>query len=196
MSKTNVGIPARNTSRVIMILITTLCALSAAAQTGASKPDQGGSSMFSLHTASFTPGGSIPERYTCSGADVSPAIDWGETPQGTKSFALIVDDPDAPSGTFTHWVIYDIPAESKGFSQDVPKSERLDDGSLQGRNSFGRIGYSGPCPPPGKPHRYFFKLYALSTKPTLDPGATRQQLETAMKGRILAQTELMGTFKR
>jgi len=152
--------------------------------------------MFAIHTAAFTHGSEIPARYTCSGADISPALIWDGAPQGTQSFALITDDPDAPSGTFTHWVMYDVPAQSKGLAQDVPKHERLDDGTLQGRNSFDHIGYSGPCPPPGKPHRYYFKLYALDAKISLPPGAARQQVEAAIKGHVLAQAELMGTFKR
>jgi len=194
MSKTYLGTPPILGALAPMILVTLLCAALAAAQT--QNPASGGSSMLSLHTAAFETGSQIPDRYTCSGADVSPALTWDGAPQGTQSFALITDDPDAPNGTFTHWVMFDIPPESKGLAQNVPKTQRLDDGALQGRNDFHRDGYGGPCPPPGKTHRYYFKLYALDSKLSLDPGATRQQLEAAMKGHVLAQAELMGTFKR
>jgi Raf kinase inhibitor-like YbhB/YbcL family protein len=161
-----------------------------------SAPIAGGSAMdFSLHTNAFTPGADIPKQYTCEGSDVSPALTWS-APQGVQSFALITDDPDAPVGTFTHWLIYDIPAESRGLPEGVPKSEQLPDGTRQGQNGFHKIGYNGPCPPPGKTHRYFFKLYALDTKLGLKPGASRQELESALKDHVLATAELMGTYKR
>ncbi len=144
----------------------------------------------------FKDGETIPTEYTCDGANVSPAISWGKAPAGTKSIALISDDPDAPVGTFVHWVIFNIPADKQGLPKNVEKKERLADGSLQGMTDFRRAGYGGPCPPRGKPHRYFFKVYALSKKLDLPPGATKGQLEKAMEGSIVAQGEAMGKYGR
>ncbi len=149
-----------------------------------------------LHTTAFAAGAEIPKRFTCEGSDISPALTWSSAPEGVQSLALIADDPDAPVGTFTHWIIYDIPNQSQGLPEAVPKSGQLADGTRQGQNDFRRIGYNGPCPPPGKSHRYFFKLYALDTKLALEPGAGREQLESAINGHVLAQAEVMGTFKR
>lgn len=151
---------------------------------------------FELKSALLNQGQSIPKKYTCDGSDVSVPLTWTDPPAGTKSFALIADDPDAPMGTFVHWVMYDLPAEARQLPEGVPKQETLQDGSKQGRNDFGRIGYGGPCPPPGKPHRYFFKLYALGTKIGLPPGSTKQQVLNAIKGHTLGETQLMGTYKR
>ena len=151
---------------------------------------------FALHTKAFAEGGEIPAQFTCSGADVSPALTWDGTPQNTQAFVLIVHDPDAPSGDFTHWIIYDIPAKTTSLSEGVAKTAELPDGARHGRNGFGRVGYGGPCPPPGKPHRYFFKMYALDAKLGLDAGASRGQVEQAMKGHVLAEAEVMGTYRR
>ncbi len=150
---------------------------------------------FQLSSSAFSKGSDIPVKYTCDGSDVSPALSWSEPPQGTKSFALIADDPDAPSGTFTHWVLYDVVASTTQLPEGVPKEEQAKLGR-QGRNGFGRAGYGGPCPPPGRPHRYFFKLYALDTELNLRPGASRGDVERAMKGHIVAQTEYMGRYQR
>lgn len=151
---------------------------------------------FALTTAAFPEGGTIPKKYTCDGADLSPALKWANPPEGTKSFALIVDDPDAPVGTWTHWIAWNIPASSTGIPEGVPKSESLPDGTRQGKNDFKRFGYGGPCPPPGKPHRYFFKLHALGTKLNLDAAMTRSDLELAMKNHVLAEARLMGKYGR
>jgi hypothetical protein len=158
---------------------------------------QGGRSMsFALNTTAFANGGEIPRKYTCDSTDLSPALNWNDVPAGTHSLALIADDPDAPVGTWTHWIIWNIPADAAALPEGVPKVEVLDDGARQGKNDFKRIGYGGPCPPPGKPHRYFFKLFALDAKLDLTAGATRSELETAMKRHVLSQTELMGKYKR
>ncbi len=151
---------------------------------------------FALHTSAFPAEGEIPAKYTCSGADVSPALEWTEAPAGTKSFALVVDDPDAPSGTFTHWVLYNLGPQETAVSENLPKTEQLPSGARQGRNDFRRTGYSGPCPPPGKPHRYFFKLYALDDVLQLTGAPTRQDLERAIKGHVLGEASVMGKFKR
>jgi len=152
--------------------------------------------QFTLTTSAFANGSTIPKQFTCSGADVSPALTWSGAPDGTQSFALIVDDPDAPVGTWTHWVAWNLPASEHSLPENVAKAEQLHDGTLQGRNDFRKIGYGGPCPPPGKAHRYFFKLYALDAKLALKAGATKVALEQAMNGHILAQAELMGKFAR
>ncbi len=151
---------------------------------------------FVLETKAFPKGGEIPARYTCSGNDLSPALSWSGAPQDTRSFALIVDDPDAPSGTFTHWIVYDLPAATHQLPESVSKTEDLSGGGRQGRNDFRRVGYGGPCPPPGKAHRYFFKLYALNAALNLPAGASRQDVEGAMRGHVIAQAELMGKFAR
>ena len=144
----------------------------------------------------FQEGGWIPSRYTCDGKDLSPNLSWSGVPEGAKSFALICEDPDAPAGTWTHWVIFNIPLRVTGLPIGVPPTRELADGTRQGINDFHRIGYGGPCPPKGPAHRYFFILYALDTKLTLKPGITRQELLRAMRGHVLAKTRLMGRYKR
>lgn len=164
---------------------------------GASSGEQGGKAMaFELKSVAFTTGSNIPKKFTCDGPDVSPALSWSEPLAGTESLALIMDDPDAPVGTWVHWVLYDLPASTRELAEGVPKEEQLKSGARQGRNDFRRIGYGGPCPPAGKPHRYFFKLYALDAKVNLKAGATKQELERALEDHILAQAELMGRYGR
>jgi Raf kinase inhibitor-like YbhB/YbcL family protein len=150
---------------------------------------------FHLTTSAFENGAMIPKEFTCDGPDISPPLTWTEPPRGTKSFALIVDDPDAPSGTWVHWVLYEVPADTHELSEGVRRDRQLSNGALQGRNDFGKIGYNGPCPPKGGPHRYFFKLYALDARTNLKAGASKGDLERAMKGHILAQTEIIGRFR-
>jgi Raf kinase inhibitor-like YbhB/YbcL family protein len=157
---------------------------------------RGGSMSFQIASTSFSSGSTIPKKFTCDGPDVSPELSWKEAPAATQSFALIMDDPDAPVGTWVHWVLYNVPGNTTQLAEGVEKREQLANGATQGRNDFRRIGYGGPCPPPGTPHRYFFKLYALDTKLSLKPGATKQELEGAIKGHILGQTELMGRYGR
>ena len=149
-----------------------------------------------LTSTAFEPGSTIPKKFTCDGPDVSPALAWSGAPAGTQSFALIMDDPDAPVGTWVHWVLYDLPTGTHELAEGVPKQEELPNGARQGRNDFRRIGYGGPCPPPGPAHRYFFKLYALDAPLALTPGATKAEVEAAMRGHILAHAELMGRYKR
>lgn len=150
----------------------------------------------SLTTPAFEAGGTIPKKYTCDGADLSPPLQWSGAPSGTKSFALIMDDPDAPAGTWVHWVLYNLPATVFSLAEGVPSQEKLAQGAEQGLNDFRRIGYGGPCPPPGAPHRYFFKLYALDAALTLPSRATKMDLEKNMRGHILSQTELIGRYGR
>ena len=151
---------------------------------------------FALRSPDFGDGADIPRAFTCSGEDRSPALEWSEVPEGTKSFALIADDPDAPAGTWVHWVIFNIPASARGLRVAVEKKEQLADRTRQGKNDFSRIGYNGPCPPPGKPHRYFFRLYALSCELMLAPGASKAEVEKAMQSCTLGQAQWMGKFQR
>lgn len=144
----------------------------------------------------FASGERIPMRYTGDGEDISPELVWDSVPEGTNSFALICSDPDAPLGTFIHWVVYDIPQDARRLPEGVPGIEELEDSTRQGVNSFQRIGYNGPKPPPGKPHRYFFRLYALDKVLDLKPGASAGTLHGAMVGHILGEAELMGTYGR
>lgn len=149
-----------------------------------------------LKSSDFSAGSTIPKQFTCEGADLSPALEWNDPPPNTQSFALIADDPDAPVGTWVHWVLYDLPPNLRALPQNFPKTEQSPDGWRHGRNDFKKIGYNGPCPPPGKPHRYFFKLYALDTKLNLKSGASKKDVERAMQGHILAQGEYMGRYSR
>ena len=145
---------------------------------------------FSLGSPDFTNGADIPKQFTCSGEDRSPALEWNGAPAGTKSFALIVDDPDAPVGMWVHWVVWNIDPATREIAEDsVPRA------ATQGKNDWKRNGYGGPCPPSGV-HRYFFKLYALDTRLNLGAGTTKNDLEKAMEGHILAKSELIGLYKR
>jgi len=148
-----------------------------------------------IKSQAFAQGGLIPAKHTCDGADVSPSLAWSGAPAGTKSFALISDDPDAPVGTWVHWVMWNIPAEARALEENVPKKDTLPNGARQGTTDFKRIGYGGPCPPSGT-HRYYFKLYALDAALDLHSSTTRKVLEETMQGHILAQAELMGTYSR
>lgn len=148
-----------------------------------------------LTSSSFEADAAIPAKYSCDGEDVSPALAWTDPPAATKGFALVMDDPDAPNKTVVHWLLYDLPASTRKLPEAVPKQATLPDGSLQGQNSHGRTGYSGPCPPHGVVHHYFFKLYALDQRTGLKPGATKAQLEAAIKGRILAKAQRIGRFE-
>ena len=150
-----------------------------------------------LTSNAFVNGQSIPAKYACTGRNISPALAWNDPPAGTQSFALIVDDPDAPMGTWVHWVLYNIPAKARSLPEDLPVTGKNvnPDAIFVGKNSSGKIGYDGPCPPSGT-HRYYFRLYALDTLISLLPGATKEQVLKEMEGHILAQAELMGTFSK
>ena len=150
----------------------------------------------SISSEAFRNGDAIPAEYTCDGKDISPALSWSGTPAGTKSIALIMDDPDATRGTFVHWVLFNIPAETNKLPAGIPGNRSLSDGSRHGTTDYGRTEYGGPCPPPGKPHRYYFKIYALDAKLDLPAGATKANLERAMEGHILSKGELMGKYGR
>lgn len=151
---------------------------------------------FAISSSSFPNGGEIPKKFTCDGADVSPELSWSRPPADTQSFALIADDPDAPVGTWTHWVLFDLPSTTSSLPEGVSKIDELPGGGRQGRNDFHKIGYGGACPPPGNPHRYFFKLYALDRMLNLKPGLSKQELERAMEGHIRGKAEWMGRYRR
>jgi hypothetical protein len=137
----------------------------------------------------------IPRRYTCDGEDVSPPLAWSGVPAAAQSLALVCDDPDAPVGTWIHWLLYNIPADASSLPEAVAPDSTLASGAVNGKNSWGRLGYGGPCPPGGT-HRYFFTLYALDSRLSLESGATEAQLQQAMEGHILAEGQLMGRYQR
>lgn len=147
-----------------------------------------------LKSPAFNDNETIPVKYTCKGDDISPALAWDGVPEGTKSFVLIMDDPDAPMGTWIHWVMYNIPGSESGLEEKIPGRLKLDNGTLQGINSFRWAGYGGPCPPSGPAHRYIFKLYALDTKLELKPGASKGDVLRAMQGHVLGEASLTGMF--
>jgi len=149
-----------------------------------------------LMSSDFGHGGPIPVRFTCEGDNVSPEFSWKESPAETKAFALIIHDPDAPrAGGFTHWVLYNIPADKGHLDPEVPKREQVPGTGVQGKNDGGEIGYMGPCPPSGT-HRYYARLFALDKELSLRAGATHEELTEAMEGHVLARTELMGTYQK
>jgi Raf kinase inhibitor-like YbhB/YbcL family protein len=145
-----------------------------------------------LTSTAFQQGQSIPKQYTGDGRNTPPPLSWTEPPTATQSFALICEDPDAPRGTFTHWIAFNLPVEQRELSE----GGTLSGGALLGANDFGKVGYGGPAPPPGKPHRYFFKLYALDNAVDLPAGSKKEDLQAAMKGHILAEAQLVGTYGR
>lgn len=149
-----------------------------------------------LRTSAFHPGGEFPAKFTCDGSDVSPPLSWTTPPDGTQSFALVMEDPDAPGGTWVHWILYDLPSGERALPEQVSPERTLPSGTRQGRNDFRKIGYGGPCPPPGAAHRYYFRLYALDTTLELRANATRAEVDRAMRGHILARAELMGRYRR
>jgi Raf kinase inhibitor-like YbhB/YbcL family protein len=179
------------------LLILTFSVLAVGCHRGPDESPLGDVPMtITLTSSAFQEGEAIPKVHTGDGADTTPALQWTEPPAGTKTLALICDDPDAPRGTWVHWVLFNLPAGPRELPAGVPTRETLDNGARQGKNDFGKIGYGGPAPPRGKPHRYFFKLYALDATLNLSAGASKAQLLDAMKGHALAEGQLMGTYKR
>jgi len=148
-----------------------------------------------ITSSAFTEGAMIPKKYTCDAEDISPDLKWSGVPQEAKSLTLICDDPDAPVGTWVHWVLFNIPADTTALPAGIPAEAVLKNGARHGQNDFRKLGYGGPCPPGGT-HRYYFKIYALDTLLTLESGSTKAQLLGAMKGHILAEGQLMGRYKR
>jgi len=148
-----------------------------------------------IMSAAFKDGGEIPERYTCDGENVSPPLEWVSVPEETLSFAIVCDDPDAPMGTWVHWVVFNVPGDVMQLPENVPPERELSIGAIQGMNDFKKIGYDGPCPPSGT-HRYFFKIYALDTKLDLPSGATKTHLMLSLEEHVLEEAHLMGTYRR
>ena len=187
-----------------VLAIAAWLALFAACGDGAKSPGEtppadgetpaGDGGAFRLSSEAFNPGEEIPAAHTCDRQGTSPPLAWTEPPAGTQSFALIMDDPDAPGGTFTHWVLFDLPADTRSLGVGVGTPERPPVGGVQGGNDAGGVGYTGPCPPPGDPHGYSFRLYALDGSVNLDPGAKKQEVLDAIEGHILAEAELVGTY--
>ncbi|MDE3179611.1 MAG: YbhB/YbcL family Raf kinase inhibitor-like protein [Acidobacteriota bacterium] len=161
-------------------------------------PAPGRAAPAKLHLSSiaFVEGGFVPARYTCSGANISPALAWSGVPPGARSFVLIVTDPDAPGRTWVHWVAFNLPANMRSLPERIPKGDEIRGGGAQGVNDFRFRGYGGPCPPPGKAHRYFFRLYALNIRLSLLPGSTKAEVEQSMRSHILAEGELMARYGR
>ena len=151
---------------------------------------------FTLTSTAFAEGQTIPRRFTGDGADNSPPLRWTEPPPGTRSFTLICEDPDAPRGMWVHWVLFNLPADQRELPEGVPATEALPSGAVHGRNDFGNFGYGGPAPPRGKPHRYFFKLFALDGMLSLAAGANRSDVLAAMNGHVLATGQLIGIYQR
>lgn len=160
-----------------------------------SETEKGGKMQIKITSSAFEDGALIPPKYTCDAEDVSPPLQWDQPGENTKSIALICDDPDAPAGTWVHWVLYNLPPDTTQLPENIPPDKTLTNQANQGTNDFRRIGYGGPCPPGGT-HRYFFKIYALDTIVDLSPGATKSQLLDAAGGHIIATGELMGKYKR
>jgi Raf kinase inhibitor-like YbhB/YbcL family protein len=177
-------------------LIGSLAALSPGDAASRSAPQKEPAMSIDITSPAFAEGSPIPRKHTCDAEDVSPPLKWANLPEGTVSLALICDDPDAPVGNWVHWVLYGLPASVTELSEGVPPKPSLPNGARQGQNDFRRIGYGGPCPPAGSPHRYFFNLYALDTEIDLPPEATKKQLLKAMEGHVLADGHLMGTYQR
>ncbi len=146
-------------------------------------------------SAAFKNGEPIPKQFTCDGPNISPPLQWSGVPESARSLALLVDDPDAPRGSWVHWVLFNIPTGIPGLPENIKKTGTIPIGARQGVNDFREIGYGGPCPPGGK-HRYFFRLYALDTELAVDPGATRAQFERAIQGHVVCEAQLMGTYQR
>ena len=176
-----------------LMLLGMLAAGCASQETALSEEDE---MALSLSSPVFQEGEKIPVKYTCDGQDMSPPLMWGEPPPGTQALALIMDDPDAPGGVFTHWVIFNLPVDSRELPEAVPRENQLENKALQGMTGFGRVGYGGPCPPTGPAHHYLFSLYALDQPLDLNAGASKKQVLDAMQGHILAQGQLTGIYQR
>lgn len=187
-----------NQIRPLVIYAVTFCLVAGCRPTASENPEnEGGNEMnqIKLTSSAFEEEAMIPAKYTCDGKDISPPLVWQGVPNEAETLALIVDDPDAPGKTWVHWVAYNIPADVTELPENYPPLEKAENGMMQGKNDFKKIGYGGPCPPSGT-HRYYFKLYALSETLNLEPGATKQELLDAMEGKVVAETSLMGKYSR
>ena len=182
-------------SRKSIYLLAALLLCSCQSRNTSSAAKQKSGKQIVVSSQAFRNGDSIPRKYTCDGSNFSPALSWNSIPAGTGSIALIADDPDAPRGVWVHWVLFNLPANTKELPEHIPASPNLSNGAKQGINDSGTIGYSGPCPPSGT-HRYYFRVYALDTMLKLDAGVSRSKLDKAMKGHIIGQGWIMGRYSR
>lgn len=180
-------------SSITIVFLFSLILLSCKGQTD--NQNTGEEMNITITSSAFKEGDFIPKKCTCDDVDISPPLEWSGIPEGTKELALICDDPDAPMGTWVHWVIYNLPSNVQKLPENIPPIKVLENGTTQGSNDFHKIGYGGPCPPSGT-HRYFFKIYALDTELNLEPGKTKTKLLKSMEGHILAEGQLMGKYKR
>ncbi len=187
--------PVARPARVLLLALICMLA-SAGAVASNARQTEGGSESMQIQSSAFNEGDTIPRKHTCDGEDVSPQLTWSAAPEGTKSFVLICDDPDAPVGTWVHWVLFGLSSDTTELPEGVPDGEEVLGGAKHGRTDFGNLGYGGPCPPPGPAHRYFFKLYAIDTEPPLGAGATKADVMAAIEGHILAEGRLMGRYGR
>ncbi|HYX28011.1 MAG TPA: YbhB/YbcL family Raf kinase inhibitor-like protein [Pyrinomonadaceae bacterium] len=188
------------TAVFVLLLITSVAScrqtLNSSSSTAVSQtPAQAAAASIKLSSSAFKDSGPIPKQYTCDGVNISPPLEWTGIPKTGKTIAIIADDPDAPAGTWVHWIVYNLPAESIGLIENTPATDEIKGGGFQGRNDFKDIGYGGPCPPSGT-HRYFFKIYALDSELPLKAGATKAEVENAMAGHIVGQGQLIGTYRK
>lgn len=191
----------RKISFIVGVSLLMLMFLACASRPQSVTPPQASSSPNEAHieikvtSPAFKEGQPIPGAYTCDGANVSPPLEWSGVPKNAKTLAIICYDPDAPAGTWVHWVLFNLPADKTGLVENTQATETLSGGGMQGTNDFKKIGYGGPCPPSGT-HHYFFKLYVLDAELSLKPGATKAELEKATAGHIVTVGQLMGTYSR
>jgi len=171
------------------------CLLTGCRHSSTPAVESDGSDSLALSSSSFQ-NDRFPVALTCDGANTSPVLRWNAPPAGTRGFALILYDRDTPRGGFVHWVLFNLPSEARSLPEEFPTTAQLRDGTRQGRNDFGQVGYGGPCPPGHNAHRYVFMLFALDTALNLPPGATRAQLDDAMQGHVLSRGTLSETFSR
>jgi len=187
--------PFRSQGCVILLLVELIAPWHPGAA-GQDQPERRNQGMLQLTSSAFEHESNIPAQYSCDGRNISPELSWSTAPAGTKSFALVMHDPDAPiAGGYTHWVVYNIPASAHHIPENAPNQDQLPGGGIQGKNDAGKYGYTGPCPPSGT-HRYYFRLYALDTELSRDSGVSKASLEKAIHGHILATAELLGRYKR
>ena len=184
----------RNISLLSLVLLLLLSGCRQKVAQPATRPKQDKAEI-KLTSTAFKDGESIPRPYTCDGVNISPPLEWSGVPGTAKTIAIVCDDPDAPGGTWVHWVLYNLRAENIGLVENLPATENLKVGGIQGKNNFEKVGYDGPCPPSGT-HRYFFRVYALDSELPLKAGATKAELMKAMEGHVLEQGQLMGTYRR
>lgn len=183
--------------RTVMTLTACAAVCAAANPPPVPKDAKGGASVnFTLSSAAFSNGQPLPIRYTGFDADISPPLKWSDPPQGTRSFVIICDDPDAPTGDWVHWVLYDIPPATRSLAENQPRTDTLFGSAVQGINDFREVGYWGPATPPGKPHRYFFRIFAVDKLISLPLGATKRMVLNAIEGHVLANAEIHATFRR